>query len=67
MGRMGWFASFLAALVLLGFAQSGAAQSPRSKMHVVVPKSSVAHPGDAGVSAHTNLLVMMPESRPHRH
>jgi len=64
MGRTGWFASFLAALFLLGFAQSSAAQTPRVKMHVVVPKSSVAHPGDAGVNAHTNLLMMMPESGP---
>lgn len=64
MGRVGWFASFLGALILLGFAQSSAAQSSRAKMHVVVPKSSVAHPGDAGVSAHTNLLVMMPEAGP---
>jgi subtilase family serine protease len=64
MGRTGWFASFLAALFLLGFAQNGAAQTPRVKMHVVVPKSSVAHPGDAGVNAHTNLLVMMPEAGP---
>lgn len=64
MGRTGWFAPFLAALVLLGFAQSSAAQSPRAKMHVVVPQSSVAIPGDAGVNAHTNLLVMMPEAGP---
>jgi len=64
MGRTGWFASFLAALFLLGFAQSSAAQTPRMKMHVVVPKSSVALPGDAGVNAHTHLLVMMPEAGP---
>jgi hypothetical protein len=49
---------------LLGFAQSAAAQTPRLKMHLVVPQSSVAHPGDAGVKAHTNLLVMMPENGP---
>ena len=64
MGRRGWSISLLAALFLPGFAQSSAAQSPRAKMHVMVPKSSVAHPGDAGISAHTNLLVMMPESGP---
>ena len=64
MGRTGWFTSFLAVLFLLGFAQSGAAQSPRMKMHVMVPKSSVVLPSDIGVSAHTNLLVMMPEAGP---
>ncbi len=64
MGRMGWSISSLGVLLLLGFAQSVAAQTPRAKMHIVVPQSSVAHPGDAGVKAHTNLLVMMPESGP---
>jgi len=64
MGRTEWSISSLAVLLLLGFAQSGAAQTPRVKMHVVVPQSSVAHPGDAGVRAHTNLLVMMPETGP---
>lgn len=64
MGRTGWSMSSLAVLLLLGFAQSGAAQEPRVKMHMVVPQSSVAHPGDAGVRAHTNLLVMMPETGP---
>ena len=64
MGRMGWFASFLGVLFLLGFAQSAAAQSPRMKMHVMVPKSSAVLPSDIGVNAHTNLLVMMPEAGP---
>jgi kumamolisin len=64
MGRAGWTISSLAVLLLLGLAQSGAAQTPRVKMHIVVPRSSVAHPGDAGVNAHTNLLVMMPETGP---
>ena len=64
MGRTKWSISSLAVLLLLGFAQSGAAQTPRMKMHIVVPQSSVAHPGDAGVRAHTNLLVMMPETGP---
>jgi len=64
MGRTKWSIASLAVLLLLGFAQSGAAQTPRVKMHIVVPQSSVAHPGDAGVKAHTNLLVMMPETGP---
>jgi kumamolisin len=64
MGRMRWLILSLGVLSFLGLTQSGAAQAPRMKMHVVVPQSSVAHPGDAGVIAHTNLRLTMPEGGP---
>jgi kumamolisin len=64
MRRTGWFLSLLAVLFLLGSAQSVTAQTPRVKHHIMVPKSSIAHPSDGGATAYTNLLVMMPQGGP---
>jgi len=61
---MKWFAPFTAFLFFLAFAHSTSAQSPHPKRHVMVPQSSVAHPGDAGVSVHTHLLVSAPDVGP---
>ncbi len=59
-----WSISAVAAISLLGFAQHASAQVQRGKHHIMVPKSSVAHPGDGGATAYTDLLVMMPENGP---
>jgi kumamolisin len=61
----GWSLSILAVFSLsLCFAQSGAAQGQFRRGHIVVPRSSVAHAGDAGKFAHTNLRVLMPDNWP---
>jgi len=44
----------------LGLAQQTG--SPVSKGHVMLPKSSTAEPGDAGVNAHTHLRLFVPAS-----
>lgn len=59
-----WSVSAVAVLLVLGFAQSVAAQSPRMKSHIIIPSSSVASPGDPGSSAHTNLRLLMPDTGP---
>ena len=65
MKNKGWSLSILAVFSLsLCFAQAVASQTQSRKGHVVVPQSSVVHPGDVGKMAHTNLLVMMPEGGP---
>jgi kumamolisin len=64
MRRTGWSYSLLAVLLLLSFAQSGAAQQSREKRHIVVPQSSVVAPNGGIATAHTNLLISMPESGP---
>jgi len=61
MSRSKW--SFLpVVLLLLTFAQAGMAQVRHARSHILVPSSSVAKPEDVGAMAHTNLLVMMPET-----
>lgn len=62
--RTGWFTSIVAFLFSLTLACSLAAQAPMPRHHVVVPKSSIAKPTDAGSFTHTNLLISMPESGP---
>ncbi len=44
-------------LLVVGLTAAGMAQ----KGHIVIPNSSIAKPGDAGVRAHTNLKIMMPD------
>jgi kumamolisin len=62
MRTKGWSVLIAAGVVSLCIAQVGAAQNVSTKGHVVVPQSSVAHPGDAGAKAHTNIRIMMPDS-----
>lgn len=63
MRSKGWSLSIPAVAVAFSFcfAQVGAAQIQHGKGHVVIPASSVVQAGDAGVKAHTNLRIMMPE------
>jgi kumamolisin len=54
---------FVGAVVLflspaLSFAQQGT--GPTARGHVMIPKSSIAQPGDAGVNAHTHLRLFVP-------
>jgi len=58
-----WFALFLA-FVFIFAAHSLFAQAPRQRRHVMVPQSSVALPTEAGLVAHTNLLVSAPDVGP---
>ena len=51
-----------AALFLLGFAMPAGAQNSPRNGRVIVPNSSVEHPGDAGVRAHTNFSIFAPEN-----
>ena len=51
-----------AALLTFGVAISAAAQNTPARGNVIVPRSSVARPEDAGLRAHTNLLVFVPDS-----
>jgi kumamolisin len=54
--------SVAAALLTFGVAISAPAQNTPARGNVIVPRSSVARPEDAGVRAHTNLLVFVPDS-----
>ena len=57
-----WFV-VSAVVCLLVFTSASSAQNRRHfKGHVVVPKSAVELPSDAGVAAHNYLRVMMPET-----
>ncbi len=47
--------------LLLWFAVSASAQHPPRRGTVIVPDTSVEHPGDAGLHAHTNHLIFVPE------
>jgi hypothetical protein len=51
-------AAIVAAFIAISDDQGAAPQSDCG--HVVVPPSSVAKPGDAGVRAHTNTLIYRP-------
>jgi kumamolisin len=62
MRSKGWSLSISAIAFSLCFAQVCVAQNQSRKGHVVIPESSVAQAGDAGVVAHTHLRIMMPES-----
>jgi subtilase family serine protease len=48
-------------VLLLGFTTPAPAQSSPAKGTVIVPESSIVHPGDAGVRAHTNILIFVPD------
>lgn len=61
MRSKGWSFSVVAVLLLLAQIPGADAQGRRARHRILVPKSSVARPGDAGAMAHTNLLVAMPE------
>jgi subtilase family serine protease len=54
--------SVVAAFLTLGLAISASAQNTPARGNVIVPRSSVARPEDAGLRAHTNLLVFVPDS-----
>jgi kumamolisin len=43
-----------------GLSLAQQAVGPVSKGHVMIPKSSIAEPGDAGVKAHTHLRIFVP-------
>jgi subtilase family serine protease len=54
---------FLASIALLFSVAISSAQqgrSPASRGHIMIPKSSVAQPGDAGVNARTHLRLFVP-------
>jgi hypothetical protein len=51
----------IAALLVAG---SALAQPAQSGGQIVVPGSSIAKPGDTGVSAHTNTLIFVPNRGP---
>jgi subtilase family serine protease len=48
-------------VLLLGFTTPAPAQSSPEKGTVIVPFSSIAQPGDAGVRAHTNIEIFVPD------
>ena len=52
---------FIGAWILsLALAQVSAAQALRARGHVIVPQSSIESPADVGVSAHTNVRMLVP-------
>jgi kumamolisin len=54
-----------AAIMTFGLAILAPAQDTPARGNVIIPRSSVALPGDGGVRAHTNLLIFVPDrSRP---
>lgn len=58
-----WFFGALAVVCLSVSAQSVSAQGRKMfKGHVVTPESSVEHPKDIGVKAHTHYQIMMPNT-----
>ncbi len=50
----------IALAALLGFAQVAAAQIPTGEGSVWIPDSSMAKPGEAGRSVHTNIKAILP-------
>jgi hypothetical protein len=62
MKRTGWYFALAVSASLSLFSQLGGAQGPPNKGQVRVPQSSVEHPADLGVRAHTHMMVMMPET-----
>lgn len=54
--------ALVATLLMLAFVASAAAQSSPRRGRVIVPETSIERPADAGVRAHTNHLIFVPES-----
>jgi kumamolisin len=59
---VGLFVGSVAFLLSPGLSLAQQAVGPVSKGHVMIPKSSIAEPGDAGVKAHTHLRIFVPAS-----
>ena len=53
--------SAAAALLAFGLSIPAQAQNTPARGNVIVPSSSVARPEDAGLRAHTNLLIFVPD------
>jgi kumamolisin len=49
-------------LALAKFAPSKDFRADQPKGHIVVPASSIEHPGDAGVRMHTNFVIFVPNA-----
>jgi kumamolisin len=56
----GLFAGAVALLLSAGLSSAQQGPGPASGGRIMVPKSSVAQPGDAGVKAHTHLRLFVP-------
>jgi len=54
-------AAVAVALIMVSLAIVAPGQDTPARGHVIIPHSSIALPGDAGVRAHTNLLVFVPD------
>ena len=48
-------------VLLLGFTTPAPAQSPQRHGTVIIPESSIEHPEDIGVRAHTNIRIFVPD------
>jgi kumamolisin len=48
------------AALFYGFLPTAQAQSPNAAATVLIPRSSIGLPGDAGVRAHTNIRILIP-------
>ena len=59
-----WFASLLAVLFFLVAANAVFAQAPPAHRHVVIPQSTLTASSSAGLRAHTNLRILVPDSGP---
>lgn len=59
-----WFASLLAVVFFLAAANAVVAQAPPVHRHVVIPSSSVSPAVSLGISAHTNLRILVPDAGP---
>jgi subtilase family serine protease len=53
----------LAAALFLVFASSAPVAVAQSGDRYILPESSVVHPEDAGVRAHTNIILVLPEKQ----
>jgi len=53
----------LAAALFLVFASSAPVAFAQSGDRYILPESSVVRPGDAGVRAHTNIILVLPEKQ----
>jgi subtilase family serine protease len=53
----------LAAALFLVFASSAPVAVAQSGDRYILPESSVVRPGDAGVRAHTNIILVLPEKQ----
>jgi len=50
-----------AAALFLGFVTSAPVAMAEDGIRTIVPNSSIEHPGDAGVRAHTNYVIVVPD------